>query len=55
MEASLHQVWDSAVGNPFEPTIGKGGQFFVGITLLIIGILLSGFFGLSNAFIPYTC
>jgi hypothetical protein len=47
MESSLHQVWESAVGNPFEPSIGKGSQFFVGITLLIIGVLLSGFFGLS--------
>jgi hypothetical protein len=47
MESSLHQVWESAVGNPFEPTIGKESQFFVGITLLILGILLSGFFGLS--------
>ena len=48
MEPSLHQVWESAVGNPFEPSIGKGSQFFVGITLLIIGVLLSGFFGLST-------
>jgi len=48
MESSLHQVWESAVGNPFQPTIGKGSQFFVGITLLVVGILLSGFFGLSK-------
>jgi hypothetical protein len=49
MESSLHQVWESAVGNSFEPSIGKGSQFFVGITLLILGILLSGFFGLSES------
>lgn len=48
MDSSLHQVWDSAVGNPFVPTIGKGSQFFVGITLLVLGILLSGLFGLSK-------
>lgn len=48
MDSSLHQVWESAVGNPFVPTIGKDSQFFVGITLLILGVLLSGLFGLSR-------
>jgi hypothetical protein len=48
MESPLHQVWESAFGNPFEPSVGKGSQFFVGLTLLILGILLSGFFGLSK-------
>lgn len=47
MESSLHQVWESAVGNPFVPTIGKDSQFFVGFTLLSLGLLLSGFFGMS--------
>jgi hypothetical protein len=47
MESSLHNVWESAVGNPFVPTIGKDSQFTVGISLLIAGILLSGLFGLS--------
>jgi hypothetical protein len=47
MESSLHQVWESAVGNPFVPLIGKDSQFSVGIGLLIAGILLSGLFGLS--------
>jgi hypothetical protein len=47
MESSLHQVWESAVGNPFVPLIGKDSQFSVGISLLIAGILLSGLFGLS--------
>jgi hypothetical protein len=47
MESSLHHVWESAVGNPFVPTIGKDSQFTVGISLLIAGILLSGLFGLS--------
>ena len=47
MESSLHSVWESAAGNPYVPTVGKGSQFFVGITLLVIGILLSGLFGLS--------
>jgi hypothetical protein len=54
MESSLHQAWESAVGNPFVPTIGKGSQFFVGSTLLAIGLLLSGLFGLSKFLEPYT-
>jgi len=48
MESSLHSVWESAAGNPYAPTVGKGSQFFVGITLLVIGILLSGLFGLNR-------
>ncbi|KAE8448499.1 hypothetical protein EG329_009380 [Mollisiaceae sp. DMI_Dod_QoI] len=51
MESSLHQVWESASGNPFEPTIGKGNQFFVGFTLLTAGLLLSGLFGLNRSLI----
>jgi hypothetical protein len=47
MDSSLHQVWESASGNPFVPTVGKGSQFFVGFALLTIGLLLSGLFGLS--------
>lgn len=53
MESSLHQVWESAVGNPFVPTIGKDSQFTVGISLLVAGILLSGFFGLSMSICPH--
>lgn len=48
MESSLHGVWESAVGNSFVPTIGKDSQFTVGFSLLVLGILLSGFFGLSE-------
>jgi hypothetical protein len=48
MESSLHQVWESASGSPFEPTIGKGSQFLVGFVLLTAGLLLSGLFGLSK-------
>lgn len=53
MESSLHQVWESAVGNPFVPLIGKDSQFTLGISLLIAGILLSGLFGLSTVNSPY--
>lgn len=48
MESTLHQVWESASGNPFSPTIGKGSHFLVGFSLLTIGLLLSGLFGLSK-------
>ena len=48
MESPLNAVWDSAVGSPFFPAVGKDSQFFVGITLLTLGLLLTGFFGLSK-------
>ncbi|KAG4422471.1 hypothetical protein DL98DRAFT_429301 [Cadophora sp. DSE1049] len=49
MESSLHQVWESAAGNPFVPTIGKDSQFLVGFTLLSLGLLLTGYFGLNRS------
>ncbi|KAN0093902.1 hypothetical protein V8E51_017086 [Hyaloscypha variabilis] len=51
MESSLHQVWESAVGNPFVPTVGKGSQFLLGFSLLTIGLLLSGLFGLNRSIV----
>lgn len=50
MESSLHQVWESAIGNSFQPTVGKGSQYFVGLSLLVAGILLTGLFGLSMCY-----
>jgi hypothetical protein len=47
MEPSLLEVWESAAGNPFVPVIGKDSQFVVGLSLLILGTLLTAFFGLS--------
>lgn len=47
MDSSLREVWEGASGNPVVPIIGKDSQFYVGITLLVIGVLLSGLFGLS--------
>jgi hypothetical protein len=49
MDSSLQQVWEGAAGNPFVPLVGKDSQFFVGFSLLLAGILLSGFFGLSRS------
>jgi hypothetical protein len=51
MESSLHQVWESAVGSPFAPVVGKGSQFFAGFSLLTIGLLLTGLFGLNRSLI----
>lgn len=34
---SLHEVWESASGSPFYPTIPKNSQFTVGFGLLLIG------------------
>ena len=48
MESSLHEVWESAAGNPFVPVVGKDSQFTVGLSLLVVGTLLAGFFGLSE-------
>lgn len=48
MAQSLQSVWQAAAADPFVPTIGKDSQFSLGFSLLTIGILLSGYFGLSE-------
>ena len=48
MDSSLHEVWQAAAGSPFLPTIGKGSQFLVGFTLLLIGTILTAYFALSK-------
>jgi hypothetical protein len=53
MDSSLHEVWESAVGSPFAPIVGKNSQFTIGINLLIVGIVLSGLFGLSMPIHPH--
>ncbi|KAJ5037214.1 uncharacterized protein L3040_007393 [Drepanopeziza brunnea f. sp. 'multigermtubi'] len=49
MESSLHKVWESAAGNPFAPTIDKENHFTVGFSLLSLGLLLCGYFGLNRS------
>jgi len=44
----LHDVWEAASANPYQPTVGKNAQFTVGFTLLLIALVLSGLFGLSR-------
>ena len=51
MDSSLLEVWQSASGSPFLPTVGKGSQFLVGFTLLVIGIALSGAFALNRSLV----
>ena len=48
MDSSLQELWQSAAGSPFLPAVGKGSQFFLGFSLLVIGLLLSIVFALST-------
>lgn len=52
---SLQAVWEAAKGDPFSPAIGKNSQFLTGFSLLTIGLLLSGLFGLSKQHIEAVC
>ncbi|KAI3324589.1 hypothetical protein HD806DRAFT_49835 [Xylariaceae sp. AK1471] len=51
MDSSLHEIWQTAAGSPFQPTVGKGSQFFVGFVLLLLGLSLSGVFAFNRSFI----
>ncbi|GAB1741618.1 hypothetical protein NU219Hw_g7037t1 [Hortaea werneckii] len=46
--ASLTELWEASAGQPFQPTIGKGTQFTVGFTLLLLAFILTSLFGLNN-------
>lgn len=46
---SLHEVWDAAASSPFQPTVGKDSQAFVGLVLLLTGLVLTGLFGLNRS------
>lgn len=46
----LHDLWEAAASQPYEPSIGKNSQFTVGFTLLFIALVLAGLFGLSMSF-----
>ena len=47
---SLHEVWLAAADSPFQPTISKDSQLIVGLTLILIGFVLTGLFGLNKSF-----
>jgi hypothetical protein len=48
MDSSLHEVWQAAADSPFLPAVGKGSQFFLGFTLLLLGLVISGYYALSK-------
>lgn len=37
---SLYEVWQSASSSPFQPTVGKESQLYVGLLLVLVGKLL---------------
>ncbi|KUI57141.1 hypothetical protein VP1G_04461 [Cytospora mali] len=49
MDSKLVEVWQTAAGNPFLPTIGKGTQFLVAFVLLILGLSAFGIFALNRS------
>ncbi|KAI0390209.1 hypothetical protein F5Y17DRAFT_462004 [Xylariaceae sp. FL0594] len=51
MDSSLHEIWQTASSSPFQPTVGKGSQFFVAFILLLIGLSLSGAFAFNRTFL----
>ncbi|KAI1459522.1 hypothetical protein F4805DRAFT_455687 [Annulohypoxylon moriforme] len=51
MDSSLHEIWQTAPGSPFLPTVGKGSQFLVGFILLLLGLSLTGAFALNRSLV----
>lgn len=51
MDSQLVDVWQTAAGSPFLPTIGKNTQFLVAFALLLLGLSLFGIFALSMSFL----
>ncbi|KAJ5190537.1 uncharacterized protein N7498_009522 [Penicillium cinerascens] len=51
---SLNEVWEASSATPFSPLVSKDNQFAVGFNLLVLAILLTGFFGLNRSFLTFT-
>lgn len=51
MDSSLHEIWQTASGSPFLPTVGKGSQFLVAFVLLLLGLSLTGAFALNRSLV----
>ncbi|KAI0531783.1 hypothetical protein GGR58DRAFT_215280 [Xylaria digitata] len=51
MDSSLHELWHTASGSPFQPAVGKGSQFFVGFVLLLLGLSLTGGFAFNRSLV----
>lgn len=41
MSAPLHDIWDAASANPYQPFVPKSLQFTVGFLLLLVGTLIA--------------
>ncbi|PKX92522.1 putative DNA repair protein Rad1 [Aspergillus novofumigatus IBT 16806] len=48
---SLNEVWEAASASPYSPLISKEHQFFVGFSLLLSALVLTGLFGLNRSFL----
>lgn len=46
---SLKETWNTAAGSPFQPTIGKGSQLYLGLILILVGTVLTVSFGLNRS------
>ncbi|ROT35012.1 hypothetical protein SODALDRAFT_329224 [Sodiomyces alkalinus F11] len=52
MDSSLPEVWQTAgASSAFLPAIAKQSQFTLAFALLLIGLLLAGFFALNRSFV----
>ncbi|KAJ3566852.1 hypothetical protein NPX13_g6982 [Xylaria arbuscula] len=51
MDSSLHELWHTASGSPFQPAVGKDSQFFVGFVLLLVGLGLTGGFAFDRSLV----
>ncbi|KAM7222158.1 hypothetical protein V8F06_002430 [Rhypophila decipiens] len=51
MDSALLEVWHAASGSPFLPTVGKGSQFLVGFTLIVLAFGLTGAFALNRSIV----
>ncbi|KAM5431976.1 hypothetical protein McanCB56680_001660 [Microsporum canis] len=46
---SLEEVWRSAAGSPFYPTVSTNSQLLPAIVLLLAGFVLTGIFALNRS------
>lgn len=46
---SLYEIWEAAASSPFTPAVSKDSQLTVGFTLLLIGVIFTGLFGLNRS------
>ncbi|KAJ4416214.1 checkpoint clamp complex protein Rad1 [Gnomoniopsis sp. IMI 355080] len=49
MDSKLVEVWQTAAGSPFLPTVGKNSQLLFALILLFIGLASFGIFALNRS------